>query len=375
MVKNYLQSNGIKVNDCFYEKYNYDLKKRTLAYFGTADYKNIIAAFDLFQQNKQYKNINPINSCHLFCLYFEDGNGFPGMLFSLQKNYMSLDEELFNQSRHKVIIEELTDYCRNNNIGKIEELDEISMSLICFADFQLMSETSGIDLEEIEYIFTYNTHKQYVKYYIDLSRKPPQWAARNHIEAFCRYYHSVIKIISGLIPNSFSITVHDVGTNVAQFPLLLSGLSREQLLGININRIIASDNKWIPNKTINQIIAKNPHYRKIDFINLDIQKQMESIPEVDVTIAIDVFEHLKNDSVGFKSLAALWRRTKKVLIMHVPFETELSRGWGHNIIFNSEKLRMWQMALPHAQLISDEYCNNEYSTLLEQGYLVLYKKM
>lgn len=370
IVRKHLLENKIEV----YDEYDwYKLKERTVTYVGFTLFINVSSIYNLFTVNGYYKNIRLIKTDHLNCVCFENDQGLLGLILSLKESFMSIDQETFNQSRNKIILDEIINYCESNNINSLKWIDEYTVALIRFAEYKILAVIHNLPYKEVVIQFTLNTHKEIKRYYLDFIEHATYNESLDHIVNFCRIYYWVIRTISELIPSVTPITFHDVGTSTGQFPLLLSALSQEKLLGLNIEKIIASDNGWMANLEIDEIINRNPQYKKIDFITLDIVKQIEKIPPADVTIAIDVLEHLKNDEVCLKSLSALWRQTKKVLVIHVPFESELNKGWGHNVIFDSAKLRRWLLCLPDAKLISDKYFEHDNTALLDHGYLIAVK--
>ena len=221
-----------------------------------------------------------------------------------------------------------------------------------------------------------NSHQQYIKKYLEHKDEKSTYFLKelynenyDHIEYFSRVYYWEMKIMSDIL-NKTKISIHDVGTNVAQFPLLIRSLPRSSLFNLDIARIVASDNGCEGKKFVNRIIKENS-YGSIEFMNIDLTHQINTAPKTDVIIINDVLEHLPNDEISLSVLKQLWNKTKKLLIAHIPIEPKPNRVWDHHVVFTSEKIRDWASQLPKAKFISDDYMEDDQKSLTEHGFLIV----
>jgi hypothetical protein len=369
-IRRILHTNGIQTHDDF-DWFN--LKKRNITYLAAAKQKSIPGIYNSLHMEPGITNCQLFHADWMEFIFFQSNKGLFGFIFALKDEYISLDQEVFNQNRQREILNLIALHGKRNGLSVITHIDEISSILIFIADFHIMANTFAISFAEVENIFVYNTHREFKKIYLEHLKNITHGDSKRHIDEFCRLYYRIIKVISQTVSLTNPLVIHDVGTNSAQLPLLLSGMTRKQLLGINVKRIIASDIGWTASREVTAIINKNGNYTPITFITLDIVKQVKKIPPADVVVIIDVFEHLKNNAVCRKALSALWNQTKKILIMHVPFETRLNKGWGHNILFDAEKLRSLSRGLSGGTLLSDHYRETDKKTLTEHGFLIVKK--
>ena len=315
-----------------------------------------------------------INTNHYNGLRFKDDNNV-GIILAPKKDFNSLDPDKFNQTRDSLLIYELQEFGRNNNIEDLASLDlPTSLSLIR-GDELVVSEATGISYYKLFSIKYENSHKEYLKYYLDYKDSGKSFEVSggydNSIENFSSLYLCEVKVMASLLQGQ-SITIHDVGTSVAQFPLLLAALSKDELLGLDVDKVVASDMGWTGEVFIKLIRRKNPEYKPIDFMKINLITQNEMIPSTDVIIANDVLEHLPNDEVSLMVLKSLWNKTNRLLIAHVPFEPEPNPSWDHYISFSTEKIRDWASQLHGGRFLSDDYFEGDKS-LTERGFLIVSK--
>ncbi len=315
-----------------------------------------------------------IENIHYSILYFESTADLCGLFISPKYEMMEMDQRIINSDLEFIILEEIKKAGMKNKIESLADIDMVSCVLIKRFFETMMEEILKITEFEINGIIYKNSHSEYIRNYLDLKNKRYVCKHKDilfdHIEKFSGLYYLEIKIISELLRGG-GISIHDVGTNVAQFPLLLSALSGEELFGVNITSIIASDCAWTGEIFIKDILKDNPGYKKIDFIKLDLIGGIKDSPETDVVIANDVLEHLPDDDTSFAVLKGLWDKTGKLLIVHVPFEKIPSPFWGHNISFNDEKIKNWAGRLPDGNILPGRFYESEMQRLIGGVFLVV----
>lgn len=322
-----------------------------------------------------YKVID-INVPNYRGLYFEASPELIGLFISPKKEYVSLDQNILNQYRETEIVYDFKAFGAENNITDLALLDLSSAIPLWIGDELIVSEMYGIDRMQVFCIKLINSHKEYIRNYFNYKSKRNEFIFNdkyNSIEMFSWIYYWEIKIIADLLGNQ-NITIHDAGTScTAYLPLLLSGLSQQELFGMNISKIYASDNGWIAEEYIKIITERNMEYKPITFVKLDLTKEIHKVPTTDVLILNDVLEHLPNDEVSLSVLKKLWDKTGKLLIAHVPFESTPNPSWDHHITFDAGKIRDWANELPGAHFLSDDFFLDDKNPLTNQGFLIAVK--
>jgi hypothetical protein len=311
---------------------------------------------------------------HYIGLRFE-GFGNTGIILAPKEEFCSLDPDVLNQTRDSLMIYELQEFGRMNNIEDLVSLDLPSnFSLIDGVEF-VVAETTGVFFVKLLSIKYENSHKLYLKYYLEHKNSSKSFklsgSYENNIKNFSSLYLSEIKAMASLLQGQ-SITIHDVGTNVAQFPLLLAALPKEDLFGLDIDKIIASDIGWTGEHFIKLILRKKPEYKPIHFMKINLITQEDLIPFADVIVANDVLEHLPNEEVSLAVLKSLWHKANRLLIVHVPLEPEPNSAWEHYISFSSEKIRDWASQLQGGHFLSDDISEDGCS-LTDRGFLIISK--
>lgn len=236
-----------------------------------------------------------------------------------------------------------------------------------------------IQIETIKYN---NSAISYIEYYLNYINnkkfipKNEEDNDYNHVEFFARIYYWAIKIFAKSFANNSKkgVIIHDIGSNTAYLPFLLSILNQIQLMGLNIQEIIASDLNCNIQPLISNIHQTLKEYKPIKFLKINMITEADKIPLADASLINDVLEHLPNEKLSFKGLQNAWEKTKSILFTHVPLEEIPNAFWEHNISFNPKKLRNWGSKLKDAEIISDQYFEDDGRSLTEHGYLILKRK-
>ncbi|MBN1389295.1 MAG: hypothetical protein JXA22_01490 [Candidatus Thermoplasmatota archaeon] len=321
-------------------------------------------------------DVLPVDTTHFRGLLIRGPGDLSGLFISPRKEYVSTRKDILNQSRDAITLYELQAFGRKHGLKELELLDFCSGVPLCLADNEVLSEMLGIPPEELQFTKYRNSHELYVEKFREHRYDRSTYRLKeiytegyDHIEYFSRVYYLEIRTISDIVRRS-PISLHDVGTNVAQFPLLLRSLSREDLFDLDISNIIASDNGLSGKQMVNRSL-KCKHCSPISFIDLDITDNVSKVPTSDVVMINDVLEHLPCDDSSLHALRNLWDRTGALLIAHVPIEPLPNRVWDHHMIFTPDKIRDWSRQLPGADLISDDYFEEDGLSLTEHGFLMV----
>lgn len=317
-----------------------------------------------------------IDTPHYRGVYFEDTSLLCGIIIAAKRELISLEQGIYNQSRDARLVYELQNFGTDHQIKNLIELDLDSCVPMWAGDDNVIAERyPDINVRYVKYRNSHHEYKRnYLSYmnrersYLHCAYNSPQY---NSLEAFSWIYYCEIMMMTEAIGSS-KISIHDVGTSVAQFPLLLSSLSEEELMGLKISKIIASDIDWTGKDLIQRIHRRNPGYRPIEFLSLDLLHS--DIPVTDVIVINDVLEHMPSEEASFTVFQRLWRSTGKLLVVHVPFEEVPNQSWDHYIVFNRNKLHDWVERLDGAKLISDKYFSDNNMSLVDHGFLVLEKE-
>jgi hypothetical protein len=312
-------------------------------------------------------------------IFIKNKNNLPGIIFATKAKYISQDIDKLNHSRDSHVISALREYGKKHNLDELINIDFNSAIKICQIEIDLMAASFNMDRFGISCRKYLNSTLLYMNKYFEFTggRKyqiqSDDSPTYDHIEHFSRIYYWTIKLLSSELKNIPKITIHDVGTNVAHFPLILSILKQEHLQNLDIEKIIASDLQWTGVLFVEACQRLVPGHRPIDFPQIDIINEPEKIPYSEGTVINDVFEHLPDEEAVFTALKNIWEKTKNILIIHVPFEEHPKVLWEHKISFNPQKLKLLAKKLPDAENLSEEYFEDDGKSILEHGFLILRK--
>ncbi len=145
-------------------------------------------------------------------------------------------------------------------------------------------------------------------------------------------------------------------------------------MGLKIKKIIVSDLKFEGIDIIYRFLHTLDFYRPIRFIVRDFTDSTKELPESDVTVLLDVLEHIKTEELSFFVMKRLWEKTRELLIIKVPFEKRATRAWGHYITFDKKKIRKWAERINDADSLGDVYKLNDNCTYADEGFIILKRK-
>jgi len=355
-----------------------NFENRVFPVVGGTNIDHLYGLYDMLREHG-YHNITEIDAKHFKGIYFENSYGLPGIIISPKKEYISIDQHIFNQSRDALTVFELQAFGQKYDIKNLQKIDLASSISLWVADEMVMVDFLNIPHDILSYTKYCNNQNEYVRHYLEFKNRQKSFILKDffsgeydHIETFSRvYYWTIYFMALSLRDQDTPVTIHDVGTGVAQFPLMLSYLNSDELNGLDIKEIIASDVGWTGQDYVEKILTRHKDHRPIRFVNLDLVKQKQKIPYTDATVLNDVLEHLPDDKISLEALKTLWSHTRKILIVHVPFEPAPNPAWEHLITFNADKLRVWGNQLPEAKILSDNYKEDDGKLLTDHGYLIV----
>lgn len=358
-----------------YDEYDHiNFNSRVFTVLGATNIDHLHSLYKALEAEKY--QVFPVDTGHFRGILFRGPNDLSGIFISPKKEYVDTDKEILNQSRDAITLYELQAFGRDHGLKELELLDFSSGVPLCLAEHEVLSEALDIPFDELQVIKYRNSHDLYVKKYLQHRNGKSNYRLReiytegyDHIEYFSRLYYLEIRMISDIMGRT-PITLHDVGTNVAQFPLLLGSLSREELFNIDISEIIASDNGLSGKQMVDGLLRQDGHM-PILFIDFDITGQMNDAPTTDVVVINDVLEHLPDNGSSLSALRKLWDRTDQLLIAHVPLEQAPNRVWDHHLTFTTDKIRHWAKQLPRANIISDDHFEDDGLSLTDHGFLMV----
>ncbi|WP_045860039.1 hypothetical protein [Teredinibacter purpureus] len=270
------------------------------------------------------------------------------LIFQPRSLGLSEREDLIDsldQSIDSILSIQLKDRARELSLTRLENMDHGVFSAIILLYHHIVGMTCNISVEALNERKTVNTHLKMLGNYRKLSDSEPVDVA-THVENFSTMYFIEIYAIGKLFQDSDGLTLHDVATNTAHFPVLVNSLNIAEGLKTNIARIECSDLCLeLPHRTID-LLSKTCEIdlSEIKLSRLDLFNVNPSEIDSDIVTANDILEHF-NDEDSLQIFKRLWSITKSMLIVHVPFEAEPHREYGHLTTFNKDKLTDWANCL------------------------------
>lgn len=324
-------------------------------------------------------NIHRIENQYMEGVYIDSEYGNNAIFLTVKEDYKSLDSEKFNYGNDSQVSSEIHKSITEQNLKSLDNYGFDTTVNIIYALEMSIAKCFGISMDEMYYIKMANTQKEFVKSYKSYIKTPDlirnyNWDNYDHIKSFSLNYYAMIKVMSDVLRsegNMEGFTVHDAGTSNSQLALMLSTLKEDDLMGLKVKEIIASDLVLnCQDKTIRYISQyKDP--KPIVFVQQDFTDESKELPQSDVTVLNDVLEHFPTDELSFHIMERFWERTRKLLIVHVPQEEEPGVEWGHYITFNREKLKKWADRLSGHISLGDDYSFNENMKYSDCGFLIL----
>ncbi len=314
-----------------------------------------------------------LSGSHVDALWFER-RGRAGLFFAPHQRFCSLDQSVLNANAENRVVAELREMGTRSGIRILADMEYGSCEGIRAAFGQYIQKACGLSFNSIGYVRHHNSQKEIERWYRNYCRGvfPQDYG---NAECFGRAYYWNVKVmhdVFGAAGNSISL--HDVGTNLGHLPLLLARLGPDDLMGLSISRIVASDvSPRSPRRMIRRVLRREGiPAKRVDVIRLDLLNGLDRMPDTDVITANDVLEHF-SEATSWEILQGLWSRTKKLLMVHVPIEDPPDRQFGHRVSFNADKIRRWASQLPSGTFLSDRYRENGGELLPHYGYLFMVK--
>lgn len=306
---------------------------------------------------------------------------FQALFIAVNPEYNSLDPEKLSYGKDVRFTNELKRVVQEQQITSLDLDYDVMVNIMCCNDISIAKQHQ-LTMEELYSRKLFNTHQEFVKAYRSFKANPSQWVSYDdleqydHIVHFSQNYYAIIRVMAEVYQgegNAEGFVVHDAGSSTSQLALILATLQEEELMGLKVKELIASDLNFFCIDDAQRILAQYDQALPIRFVQRDFLDETQELPEADVTILNDVLEHFPNDEMAFFVFARLWKSTRKLFIVHVPQEKELGTQWGHQILFNKAKLIQWANRLNGHRSLGDDYYFNEQTQYSDVGFLFLKK--
>ncbi len=338
-----------------------------------------IVSLKKYLDEKPDLSYTEINIAYFDAVYIEATHDFAFFILSVKREYITIDPEVMNYSMDQKVSEALTEAIRNLKLKAFEHPDQDSLFSIAGAFILNIANCLNISLDEFRYIVYKNSINNYLKIYNDFRKEPESirdfnWDSYDHMRYFGLWYYAMIKVMSDIFKSGrydSGFIIHDAGTSVAQFPVMLAASRKEELMGLEVGGVIASDIHILGMEYAKLYLDGITDAKPANFISCDFLDEENELPEADVTILNDVLEHFQTEEISFHVMERFWNKTRKLLIVHVPQEEEPNEVWGHYISFNRNKLLEWANRLKGHRLLAETYRFSETCTYMDAGFLIL----
>lgn len=375
LLENELKSNEIE----FYQPYSNvfkDLSIQQYFFLWAIKVQDEYKLDAIFRENE----LDIIGSLEITYFFFKilSFKGAVGLVLLIKDEFISLDTEKIQNERYIEFTQLMNGVLSAHNINY--NINPSTIDAIIEVDTVFKAAQLKIQIADFYY---YEYKAQVEKYieYINMFKKNPlilkdvDTGSYNHIEAFAKLYYYIIEVIKNKIPDKQPFSIHDVGTCKGFLPMVLNyeALNKQ----MNINEILISDISsivWTHIQYISRYYKEKNKKQFIQFLLLDMTLDSIYIPKMDVVTIIDVFEHFNDEEKALSALQRLWGRTKRLLIMHVPFEEVPNPNWGHHIKFSPSKLINWASTLEGGHFISNELLSIKGECLIDEGFMIVERK-
>ncbi len=360
-----------------------NMKKETLGsqevnYIAALKDRKQLSVVEEIANKYEYIQTHWINSSIIDALYI-DSDVFRAIFLTVKDEYRSLEPEKYNYGNDSKICDEIQNVIIRENIKSLSNYTFDTTVNILYAIELAIAAHHGISMDEMEYIKMVNTQKEFVKYYHLYRTDPKQIESHDfynhdHIRSFSLNYYAMINVMSDVYTsegNTGGFTIHDAGTNTSQLALMLSTLKEDELIQLKVNEIIASDLVILNREKSLRYTGQFQDCKPIRFVQQDFTDESIELPESDVTILFDVLEHFPTEELSFYIMERFWNCTRKLLIVHVPYEEVPAAQWGHYITFNKHKLSRWAERLPGSLSLGDNYSFIDNVKYSDYGFLIL----
>jgi|GEM_PF-2589152 len=369
------------LSDYVYTTYNEEtLNNKNLQFLTAVSNKNYLNIVELIKEN--YHIISNFENNSIKGVFFKNNSGLQGLIFIPQRTTIQLKSSILNRDIYTFTLAELNRIKEQYNLTFLNNFDKFPLDIYCGALINCLAYHLDITIEYFLIKLYENSLSEYIKYFNIYKKGKIASDTRiknetyRHTKLFSFYYYWVFKIIKETLPlKNKSYSFHDIGTQMAILPAMILKQNKKELMNVNINKIIASDyidlsaevSAWIESyiDTAKGIMF---NFEKINLLDLP-----GDFPESDITVVINVLEYLPDDETALKALLKIWEHTKKILIIHVPIETEETKWHDHNILFNPDKIRKWASYLKNGKFLSDSFKDGINNLLTDNGFLIVIK--
>jgi hypothetical protein len=357
----------------------FGFEQRAFPVIAAVHYEHIENLYRLLQKNR-FQDVTLIDTPEFYIIHFTNCNRLPGVVISPKERFMSLDCYVLNQSRDAKILYQLQAAGERAAIYDLANIDFISARILWVLEDMVCADHLNMEGTGYQIAKYNNSHEEYLKLFHGFQNPWksgvgnqyywPMGAQYDHVATFARIYYWIVRIMAEAIKGS-ELVLHDVGTQFAHLPLLLNCLSPQDLMGLKLKKILASDMNVVGAFFAEHYLKTNQIKPNIQFIQTDFSQGIPAAMDSDVTVIIDVLEHLYDDRTSLEILGKFWKRTRKLLIARVPFEDVANPGWDHFIAFNPAKLSQWATKIPGAHCLSNSFQETDGRSLMEYGFLIL----
>jgi hypothetical protein len=263
--------------------------------------------------------------------------------------------EIFNQSMDARLNDEVRCMARKLGFDNLADYGHSLFKTMLTGYYSVLARLNDTFYEKIETDKAVNSFLHLIENHKKLTRGQ-YFQAEYHLQFFSWIYYVEMQFIGEVMSKEKSVKIHDVATNTAFFPMLLSSLEKNETFGVDYQGITCSDiDIGVVRNSISAINERAPKkYKDISLLQLDLTQDNEILGEADVVVANDILEHFPED-LSFEVFETLWKHTRRFLIIHVPFEDFPTEAYGHFSKFNKQKLAEWSSRLQVCKDITSEY--------------------
>lgn len=286
---------------------------------------------------------------------FLECDGATSLIISASDGGILNDPDVFNQSIAVVVNDQIR--IEGSKIGNplLSQCDHDTFCSICVAYVWSVALLNGMQINDAFSVQAQNSFKHLLKNHKTIVKEKP-FAATKHLEYFSWIYYVELRAIAEIFGKGSHLRIHDVATNSGHLPMLINSLDDELLFGVHYDVIGCSDlfPDYAERSMENIQASLHGIKNNIQLVKMDLTEDNKLLEDFDVIVANDILEHFPEDQ-SFDVLKLLWRRTRSVLLIHVPFESEPTEAYGHLTSFNKEKLTHWASQLDNCENITEQY--------------------
>ncbi len=359
----------------------YNLGSSRIRYIASLKHLGLLNELKSLLRGREGLTLTDLNTPYFQSVYIESVYGFNILILSVHDEYNTLEPSTLNYGTDSNISNALQKAVSDLKLDSLINYSfDTTANIITAVDLNI-AYSHNLSIEDYYNMQASNTQKEFVKVYNLLRTNNlniDNINMYNHIHEFAFLYYAVINVMADIFksnPLDSGFTIHDAGASSSQLSIMLSTLTEEELMGLKVRNIIASDLAFMDNNSAALSYLKQFGYCKpIKFIEQDYTDESKELFPSDVTILVDVLEHFPDDEVSFHVLQRLLDCTGKLLIAHVPQEEVPNPAWGHYISFNRPKLVEWAGRFSSHESLGDFYRFKDGLTYTDKGFLILKRK-